>query len=143
MERLKLMALDAEDLAVVSAYCQDAVLKAGDIDYFPAENRLVMAMNRFAWERASQRGRSYERRRAALHFARVSRVRTLGFDPHDGDLVLSLLAITFTPGEAPAGTIELVFAGGAGMRLEVECIEVQLTDMAAAWQAGSKPDHRV
>lgn len=143
MDRLKLIALDAEDLSIVSAYCQDAVLKSGDIQYFPAEKRLVLAMNRFAWERAEVRKRSYERRRTVLHFARVSRVSTLGIDPRAKDRVLSLLAITFEENEAPAGTVELVFAGGAGMRIEVECIEAQLTDMAAAWEAGSRPEHEV
>ena len=49
--RRKLVALDAEDLAVVSAHCQDAVLKLRDARFFPSERRFVLELNRFAWER--------------------------------------------------------------------------------------------
>ena len=38
-ERLKLLALDEEDLAVLSAHVQDAVLKVGDLVYLPKEQR--------------------------------------------------------------------------------------------------------
>ena len=143
MTRLRLLALDAEDLSVISAHCQDAVLKPGDIRYFPAEHKLIVSMNRFAWELADQPKHPFERRRAALHFSRVVKVSTLGIDRTASDQVLSLLAITFAEGEAPSGTIEFVFAGGAAMRMEVECIEAQLADMPASWEAGSRPRHEV
>ncbi|MCB1462622.1 MAG: DUF2948 family protein [Nitratireductor sp.] len=143
MKRLRLVALDAEDLSVISAHCQDAVLKPGDIRYFPAEHKLIVSMNRFAWELADKARRPYERRRAALHFARVNKVATRGIDRTSTEQVLSLLAVTFTSGAAPSGAVEFVFAGGAGMRLEVECIEAQLTDMPASWEAGSRPMHAV
>lgn len=141
MKRLRLLALDAEDLSVVSAHCQDAVLKPGDIRYFPAEHKLIVSMNRFAWELSDRPKHPFERRRAAMHFARVNKVATLGIDRRATDQVLSLLAITFTEGRAPSGTVEFVFAGGAAMRAEVECIEAQLTDMPASWEAGSRPSH--
>ena len=143
MKRLRLIALDAEDLSVISAHCQDAVLKAGDIRYYPTENKLIVAMNRFAWETAGDRSRPFERRRTALHFARVGKVAALGIDRNSPDQVYELLAITFEEGETPSGAVEFVFAGGAGLRLEVECIEAQLTDMPAAWEAGSMPSHKV
>jgi len=143
MKRLRLIAMDAEDLSVISTYCQDAVLKVGDIAWYPAENKLIVAMNRFAWERAGEGRNVNERRRTALHFARVNKVATLGIDRGAKDQVLALLAITFKENETPAGTVEFVFAGGAALRLEVECIEAQLTDMPAAWEAGSRPTHEV
>jgi hypothetical protein len=55
--------------------------------------------------------------------------------------VLSLLAITFQPSEAPAGTLSLVFSGGGTVRLDVECIEARLSDLGAAWETGSRPSH--
>ncbi|MEC9343263.1 MAG: DUF2948 family protein [Pseudomonadota bacterium] len=143
MKRLRLVAMDAEDLSVMSAHCQDAVLKPGDIRYFPTESKLIVSMNRFVWELADRKRRPYERRRSALHFARVEKVAALGIERGDPGLVLSLLAITFEEGEAPSGTVEFVFAGGAALRFEVECIEAQLTDMPAAWVAGARPRHEV
>ena len=77
-----------------------------------------------------------------LHFDRVLAVKSLGIDPARKQEVLSLLALRFVPGDAPAGAIELVFAGGASIRLEVECVEARLTDLGGAWTAGSRPTHR-
>jgi hypothetical protein len=49
-DRLRLIALDAEDLAVLSAHVQDAVLKVGQMRWMPRERRFVIGLNRFAWE---------------------------------------------------------------------------------------------
>lgn len=145
MKPLRMIAMDAEDLAVISAHCQDAVMKAADLDYLAGEKRFVLAMNRFVWEdvedRPDARKRGYERRRSVLHFERVEKVSMLDIHRTGRDQVLDLLAITFTEEKAPGGVVELSFAGGATLRLEVECIEAKLTDLGAAWETGSRPDH--
>jgi hypothetical protein len=141
---LRLAALDVEDLKILSAYVQDAVVQAGDIEFLAKEQRVILVMNRFVWEKPQGFLRkSYERRRAVLHFDRVRSAARSGFDGSRPEQVLSLLAITFTPTETPAGTIELHFSGGAGLRLGVECIEAQLTDLGSAWETRQKPVHRV
>lgn len=139
---LRLVALDADDLAVISAHVQDAVLKVGDLSYLPKERRFALLMNRFAWEAARDGRRPvYERRRAALHFDRVLAVRSMHLRRGAADAVLEILAIGFEPEDAPAGHITLTFAGGAAIRLTVECIEAQLADLGAAWQTKAKPTH--
>jgi hypothetical protein len=144
MPALKLLALDPEDLQVVSAHAQDAVLRVGDIDWRAQEKRVVIAMNRFVWEAPAKLFRRHdERRRAALHFDRVMAVKTAGIDRDKPAEVLSLLAIRFEETEAPAGHVDLVFSGGATMRLDVECIEARLSDIGGAWEATSRPAHRV
>ena len=140
-DRLKLIAMDGEDLAIVSAHCQDAALKAGEITYLPKEKRFLVAMNRFAWEKVVKGDRSFERRKSVLHFERVNKVQAQGLDRRSRDKVFSLLAVTFAVRESPAGTIELTFAGGSTIRLDVECVEAQLTDMDAAWGTGNLPEH--
>ena len=140
VDRVRLDALDEEDLAVIAAYVQDAVVKTADLIYLPKENRFVLAMNRFAWETAADKSRGFERRRAALTFDRVLAVKTQGID-RDGDAVLDLLTVEFAPIDAPAGAIDLVFAGGATVRLAVECIEARLSDLGPAWATGAKPSH--
>ena len=141
---LRLAAIDDEDLAVVSTFAQDAVLKVGDIVYLPSRSRFALAMNRFVWEMADGRRRSYERRRTALVFDRVRAAQTYGIDRAAPETVLELLAIRFAPSnEPPDGTIELTFAGGAGIRLDVECIETRLADLGAAWATGSRPWHAI
>jgi Protein of unknown function (DUF2948) len=143
MDVLKLAALDKEDLTVISACCQDAVLKVGEINVLPKEKRLVLPLNRYAWEKNGKRLKVPERRRAVLHFDRVLSVQSHGIDRKKPDEVLSLLAIRFEENNAPSGTVELVFAGEAMLRIEVECIEVQLSDLGATWAAKATPKHGV
>jgi hypothetical protein len=145
MQPLKLVALDEQDLAIVSAHVQDAVIKVSDIAWLPAEKRLLVTMNRFAWEKKTRLffSRAHERRRSVLHFERVAHLKSSGINRDRADDVLSLLAIRFDATEAPAGRIELDFAGGATLLADVECIEARLSDLGAAWQAAAKPRHKI
>jgi hypothetical protein len=140
MPDLKLLALDTEDLDVISATTQDAVVRVGDMGYAKGDKLFALLMNRFAWEDANGRGKGI-RKRAGLHFDRVTGVASHGIDLNAQEGVLELLDIRFLPGEEPAGTIELRFAGGGTIRLEVECIEARLQDFGAAWAAKARPEH--
>ncbi len=138
MPDLKLLALDIEDLQVVSATTQDAVVRVGDMGYAKEDQRFALLMNRFAWE---EDGRTRQRKRAALHFDRVTDVKAQGIDLTAVEGVLELLAITFTATDDPAGTVELDFSGGGAVRLTVECLEARLQDLGAAWAAKATPAH--
>lgn len=151
MTDLKLVALDAEDLAILSAHLQDAVVKVADMAFLPRERRFAALANRFDWTAAAggaakpaKRGKNaFVRKRSAIRFERVSGARVQGIDLKQKTRVLSLLAIQFDGkgAEDPAGEITLVFAGGAAIRLEVECIEAELSDLGAAWATKSRPRH--
>lgn len=144
MDLLKLAALDEDDLKVVSAHVQDAVLRVEDFTWLPGESRFALALNRFVWETPGGFfRRRNERRRAALTFDRVTAVRSTGIDRQDRDEVLSILAIRFLPGEAPGGAIEILFSGQAAVRLEVEVVEVRLADLGPAWDTPSRPTHGI
>ncbi|MCC6736753.1 MAG: DUF2948 family protein [Bauldia sp.] len=141
---LKLAALDAEDLGIVSAHLQDAVMKVRDLHWLPSEKRFVVEMNRFAWETATdgKRSRSFERRRAVLTFDRVLGVKAQGVRREAPDAVLDLLAVDFAgAGTEPAGSVRLIFAGGGEIKLDVECVEARLADLGAAWQTKAMPAH--
>ena len=140
MDMLKLAALDAEDLKVIAAHAQDAVGKVGDIVWRPAEHRLTIELNRYAWEKAGGHGK--ERRRSLLHFARVEAVKSAHIRRDFPDAVVSLLTVRFEGrDEDPSGRIFLEFAGGGSLRLDVECIEASLTDLGAAWATRHQPTH--
>lgn len=147
MEILKLIALDADDLSVVSAHLQDAVVRVGDIAYLPQYKRFAAILNRFDWARAAanqpRRRAHNERRRAGLRFERVRGAKLQGIDLKAKDAVLSLLAIQYEQlvPDDPAGLVTLIFAGNAAIRLDVECIEAEMKDLGGAWRARSKPDH--
>ncbi|RJG46556.1 MULTISPECIES: DUF2948 family protein [unclassified Mesorhizobium] len=143
MDQLKLVALDEQDLKIVSAHVQDAVMKVGDLDFSASAKRFIMSVNRFAWETRTGFFRPhYERRKSVLDFNRVLGVRATGIDREKPEDVLSLLAIQFHERDAPAGAIELIFAGGGAIALQVECIEARLADLGAAWEASSRPIHK-
>jgi hypothetical protein len=136
MDLLKLVALDPDDLAVVSAHLQDAVVRVGDIAYIPAERRFALAARRFDWEATEPR-----RRLTGLHFERVSGVRVRGIDQSDKEAVLNLLAVAYEPTEAPSGTATLIFAEGGAIQVDLECIEMQMKDLGPVWSADSRPNH--
>jgi hypothetical protein len=138
MPDLKLLALDSEDLDVISATTQDAIIRVGDMGFAKADSRFALLMNRFAWEEG---GKTRQRKRAALHFDRVSEVKAAGIDLNAQDGVLELLTIRYNPTDDPAGTVELAFAGGGTVRLTVECLEARLQDLGAAWAAKAVPAH--
>ena len=146
MAELKLIAFDADDLAVISAHLQDALLRVGDLAWLPAERRFAAVGNRFDWADALKGGMNYSsasylRRQAGLRFERVRGAQLLGIDVRRKDALLSLLAIGFEASEPPAGHVILRFADGAAIRLEVECIEAELKDLGPVWRAASMPKH--
>ncbi len=142
MDVLKLVALDKEDLEVVSTHLQDAVAIVGEIVWLPAEKRLVIPLCRFDWEGAGTKGQ-YRRRRSALRFERVNAFKARQIDPALKGAVLNLLAVDFTEDAAPSGHITLMFSGGPALRLDVECIEVELADLGPEWGTERCPDHPV
>jgi len=144
MKLLKLNALDNDDLGVLSAHLQDAVIKIGDMRYLAEDRQFVMVLNRFDWGDAltpERRKKTYTRVRSGLQFGHVLSVKKSKVMQANIDAVVDLLAIEFTPTQTPSGVITLIFAGGGAIRLEVECIEARLNDLGLAWQTGNLPDH--
>lgn len=142
MVELKLLALDGEDLAVISTHMQDSVFKLADASYDAKRGQFSISVNRFVWEMASVKGRPFERRRSILMLKRVQAVRSHDIDRTNKDAVHSLLAIRFTQkDDGPDGTVELTLAGGGAIALDVECIEAQLADAGGSWETASKPQH--
>jgi Protein of unknown function (DUF2948) len=140
---LKFVVLDEEDLEVVSAHVQDAVVKTGDVMWRPQEKRVVVALNRFDWESAQDGSAEFHRRRAALRFERVLSCKCRDIDPAGTDTVLNLLAVEFAEAEPPSGVVTLTFSGGKALRLEVECLEAELADLGPSWAACGCPAHAV
>jgi hypothetical protein len=138
MDLLRLVALDPEDLAVVSAHLQDALLRVGDMIYLPKERRFALQLRRFDWEAQSD---TPQRRLTCMHFEHVTGVRVRGIEQANKDVVLNLLAISFEERDAPSGTATLIFAEGGAIQVDLECIEMQMKDLGPVWAAESRPTH--
>ena len=124
MSSLKLVAFDADDLAVVSAHLEEATLTRADMLYQPEMQRFVLVMRR-----KDREDTHAPHHLTGLHFERVRRVRSLGL-PAGGNAPLTLIGIAFMPTNAPSGDVSLLFADGIAVRLEVECLEAQMADLA-------------
>lgn len=136
---LRLIARDPEDVQVIAALVQDAVLPASEMRFDRRARRFAMLVNRYRWE-GPQKG---ERVQALLSIEDVMAVKTAGPDPRDADVVLSLLTLAFEPGEDGTGVIEMTFSGDGALRCAVEALEITLRDVTRPYRApsGREPQH--
>jgi hypothetical protein len=141
MDPVKFVALDRDDLEVVSTHLQDAEVRVADVHWRPAEKRLVLAVDRFDWPSAVGPEHELRRCRCALRFERVLACKCRHVDPAGKDTVLNLLAVEFTENDTPAGVVTLTFSGGATLRLEVECLEAELADLGPIRSCTCTPVH--
>lgn len=139
---LRLRAHDAEDLAVLSSLVQDAVFPVSEMSWDRRKARFNILLNRFRWENG-RTTQTPERVQSILSVEAVLAVRSQGIDRRDGDLVLSLLSITWDPTVEGAGKIGLVLAGDGEIELDVEAIGAELRDVTKPYLAPSRqrPDH--
>jgi hypothetical protein len=140
MTRLRLLAEDEEDLKIISAYLQDAVMRVGDLAYLARHRRFAALVNRFCWEDCGE-GNLGVRVRAGLHFDGVLKVQAQNVRQDDPDAVAVLLDIEFTPEKDGGGVIDLMLSGGGRIRLQVECIEAALRDITEPRPAVARPAH--
>jgi hypothetical protein len=150
---LKLRAHDAEDLQVIAAHLQDAIVPVSEMLFLPYAQRFILVANRFRWAEASAAPEApaegdasfedgppshFERIHCGMRFDRVRRVRHRGLDRRARGEMLNLLTIA-----AAEGSIDLVFAGGADLRLETASIDCRLEDIGEAWPTRWRPRHAV
>ena len=138
-QALKLVALDREGLGVISAHVQNTCVKRVEMTWLPQQRRFLVAGMRYDWVGAKTGPE--ERVSSVLRFDRVLKVSHLGLEEISSDATLNLLAVTFEKTDPPAGIIILAFADGALVRLDVECVEVELRDMGLRVPAEACPGH--
>ncbi|WP_035303422.1 DUF2948 family protein [Brevundimonas aveniformis] len=133
---LRLLAQDEDDLAILSAALQNAVIRRGDISWERRGRRLTARLTRFRWEADAECARVL----AAVQLGDVSRVRARGM-PKSPDAMLELLAVSYEPEVPPGGAFTFMFAGGADLQADVECIDAVLADLTESWPARAAPAH--
>jgi hypothetical protein len=136
---LKLRAEDAEDLAVISACMQDALVTVRDLAYVPEDRTFLVVANRFRWEGGftpSPGEAGYQRTLCGITFGEVWAASYSGFRRSEDGRILSLLAI-----RADDHAILLEFSGGAAIRLEVSDIRCLARDIGEPWPTQWQPRH--
>ena len=141
----KLRAEDADDLAVISACLQDALVAVRDLAFVQPDQTFLMVANRFRWERAARRARGeagYQRTLCGITFGAVVAVSYHGFRRSEDARILSLLAIR--PGrDGEREVILLEFSDGAAIRLGVSRILCHAQDLGEPWPTPWQPRHDV
>jgi len=133
---LRLKVCDAEDLAIVSALLQDAVLPMKETSWQPDINRFGMLVNRFRWEdktHAEHRNRPYERVQSMLVIDNVQNVSSMGIDHTDKGQIISILTVVYN-----ADKVTFTFAGDGALALDVECLEITIKDVTRPYAVISK-----
>jgi hypothetical protein len=143
---LRLRAEDAEDLAVISACLQDALVTVRDLAYDRDARNFVLVANRFRWEggAAEGAGTPFERTLCGVAFDEIDGVAYRGFQRSAEDRILALLSIRpiFGPGSnAKGGVIDLEFAAGATIRLSAAAIRCRARDFGEPWPTAWQPGH--
>ena len=139
---IRLKALEADDLQVISALVQDSVMPASEMLWRPSQRRFAVLLNRFRWEDEARSTASPERVQSVLVIDDALAVKSQGVS-RDKDVVLSLLSIAFEAGEDGTGRIELLLAGDGAIAIDVEALDVTLKDVTKPYVApsGSVPNH--
>jgi hypothetical protein len=133
---VKLIALDEDDLAVISAHVQDAVVKADDIVWRQGDKRLVIGMSRPDWEQTLSGETSPPRLISALRFDRVLACRSRRIERDRPHARFEMVGVEFHAGAPPGGSVVLMFGDGAALRLDVECLECELVDLGEDGREG-------
>lgn len=136
----RLRAEDVEDLAVIAALLQDARITVRDMAFDPAERTFMGAFKRYRHEAASDRPSEVP---AALVFGCIAGVQHRGVETDELDRELTLLTIATEPGDAKLFSIDLVFDGGAQIRLRSDCIHCRLEDFGEVTSAKAPPAHQL
>ncbi len=141
---LRLRAEDADDLVVLSACLQDALVPVRDLAYVPDQQVFVLVANRFRWEggvRPMPGEGARQRVLCAVSFAAVLGVSYRGFRRSDEDRILALLALRVGPKRSQPAAVHLEFSGGAAIRLEVARILCRAKDLGEPWPTPWYPRH--
>jgi hypothetical protein len=132
---LKLHAQSSDDIEILSALLQDALIAGADMVFDKAENTFMLVANRYCWE--LQDAGQQMRCMCGVKFGTIGAVRTRGMTA-DKTQFYNLLAIEY---DKAAQHIMLVFSGGIGIQLEVSSIMIIVRDLAEPHPSFARPDH--
>ena len=149
--RLRLQAAGHDDLEVLSALLQDAIIPGEDMFHDQGGRRFVMVVNRFCWDQPPVRGvisedggPVYQRQLCGVQIRGVRAVRQSGM-PSDRKLALfNLLAIRADDASATDGErIEMLFSGGAVLQFDLDSLSVIAEDIETGQPTPNRPAHDV
>ena len=142
VKNLKLSAASDEDLRVIAAHLQDAIVSVKDIANLKKNRIFLIQLNRFMWEDV-EKGvfRKNKRIRTVLKFDNVVNVLSKKINTKDDKIFLDFLTIESSLLPDKSYEIKLIFSGDSVIKIKVEVIDVTLDDQGSPWEAKAEPKH--
>tara|TARA_B110000211_G_scaffold34246_1_gene34506 strand:- start:135 stop:578 length:444 start_codon:yes stop_codon:yes gene_type:complete len=139
---LKLLAVSDEDLRVVAAHLQDAIVSVKDIASLKKNRIFLIQLNRFMWEDV-EKGvfRKNKRIRTVLKFDNVTSVLSKNINIKKNKIFLDFLTIESSLLPDKSYEIKLIFSGDAVIKIKTEVIDVTLDDQGSPWESRTQPKH--
>jgi hypothetical protein len=144
INRLKLIGNNVEDLKIISAYCQDSIVKIKDIVYLKENKIFIMMLSRFMWEDI-EKGvfRNYKRIKSVLKFNFIEDVSAKNINQQQKNRNIELLAIKSNYNQDNLYDINLIFSGNSIILIKTEEIDVILDDQEFFWEVKHSPKHKI
>ena len=143
--RLKLRAVAAEDVEIISALLQDGLVAASDLHYQKDAASFVMVINRFCWEQTDDNDSETHSNRClcGLKVAHVKQVSQRGLSTVTNQFynLLSIMYEETKENEKMVNRLTFTFSDGYGIRLTVDELALIVQDIAAPHPGLARPQH--
>ena len=141
-KNLKLIARTKDDLRVVSAHLQDAIVNISDIANLEKNKIFLMQLNRFMWEDV-EKGvfRKNKRIKSVLKFDNIVKVYSKNISQMEKSKFLDFLTIETIQMPDNNYEMKLIFSGNSMIKVISEVIDVTLDDQGEAWDTKNMPKH--
>ena len=142
--KLRLIGNNIEDLKIISAYCQDAIIKITNLVYLKKNKIFIAKLSRFMWEDL-EKGvfRKYKRIDSYLRFNFIEKVVSKNIDQKKGRKNLELLTIKPFLDKNNFYEINLIFSGNGVISIKSESIDVILDDQEIYREVKNFPKHKI
>ena len=142
VKNLKLLATSDEDLRVIAAHLQDAIVSVQDIANLKKNRIFLIQLNRFMWEDV-EKGvfRKNKRIRTVLKFDNVISVLSKNINIKNNKNFLDFLTIESNLLPDKSYEIKLIFSGDSVIKIKAEVIDVTLDDQGSPWESKTQPKH--
>ena len=143
MEKLRIQAMDSEDLEIISTYLQNGITTISDLKFLPSFKRFIIVFSRFMWEETKGKLSRNKRIRSIVDFSNVVSAQSRYISQNDKDKILEFVGFSENSKfnkKHETDILHLLFSGGGMIQLEIELLSCKLTDYGKPWYTGRKPN---
>ena len=134
--KIRLNALNNDDLKIFSFLCQDAIISKEEIFYDKTKKMFVVTLTRYCWEQQELNDKNINYRVVTgLQIKNVNNVEYVNFKPKVS--FYNLLTITYEK-----GNIFLNLSMSSKIKLDCKKVNATIEDIDIPWPTKLKPVHK-